>query len=546
MTNKNINNNKEKAILFLRVSSKGQEDNYSLDAQEKLAKKYVEDHNFQIVKIWKYAETAWKEEKRENFSEMLEYVKKHKEIKHIVFDILDRMTRNDMDKLRIKDLIHNYNKTIHFTRTNKIYDRDSSPDDEFVMDIEVAVAKKMSNDISRKTKMGLNQKAEEGIYPGNAPTGYLNKAINNENIIVVDPINAPFIVMLFNKVASGSYSLEMLADELYVKGLRHKTRGTKINRSSLYRIIQNRFYYGVFEWKGKIYNGQHKPLISKELWEAANQKIKAGCRPHKQRHNFAFTNLLTCNDCGCMIGGEIQQGKHIYYRCRHHNDLKYLTEPVLSDKFFEIIKSITITSNIGNMIKKGVEILATEHENLDKSRLDTLKKDLAKNNKDLERLYEAKLANDISDREKEFYKKKETILLSNIEQLEQEVSKIGATKEDVLYTSDNMVKLLTNLDKLYAISDNFEKAKIIKFILEISKLTLDNKIIPNYRKPFDIFSEINSTLNDNGNSGNDNKESENKNDIGVKPDAVSYNFLLKNPFFLSSIRMLDQRVDDEI
>ena len=137
-------------------------------------------------------------------------------------------------------------------------------------------------------------------------------------------------------------------------------------------------------------------------------------------------------------------------------------------------------------------------------------------------------------------------MLSNIEQLEQEVSKIGATKEDVLYTSDNMVKLLTNLDKLYAISDNFEKAKIIKFILEISKLTLDNKIIPNYRKPFDIFSEINSTLNDNGNSGNDNKESENKNDIGVKPDAVSYNFLLKNPFFLSSIRMLDQRVDDEI
>ena len=30
----NKQNNTEKAVLYLRVSSKGQEDNYSLDAQE--------------------------------------------------------------------------------------------------------------------------------------------------------------------------------------------------------------------------------------------------------------------------------------------------------------------------------------------------------------------------------------------------------------------------------------------------------------------------------------------------------------------------------
>ncbi len=185
MIRNNNNKYKEKAILFLRVSSKGQEDNYSLDAQEKLAKQYSLQNNLDIVKIWKVSESAWGKKERKNFLEMLEYVKKHQEIKHIIFDILDRMTRNDFDKIKIIKLVREYDKVIHFTRTSKTYDKNSSPDDEFVMDIEVASAKKLSNDISRKTKMGLQEKAEEGIYPGNAPTGYLNKTINNENVIVV-------------------------------------------------------------------------------------------------------------------------------------------------------------------------------------------------------------------------------------------------------------------------------------------------------------------------------------------------------------------------
>ncbi|WP_413853384.1 recombinase family protein [Candidatus Ruminimicrobium bovinum] len=67
-----INNNyKEKAILFLRVSSKGQEDNYSLDAQEKLAKQYAQQNNLEIVKIWKVSESAWGKKERKNFLEML-------------------------------------------------------------------------------------------------------------------------------------------------------------------------------------------------------------------------------------------------------------------------------------------------------------------------------------------------------------------------------------------------------------------------------------------------------------------------------------------
>ncbi len=523
---RNINNNncKEKAILFLRVSSKGQEDNYSLDAQEKLAKQYAQQNNLEIVKIWKVSESAWGKKERKNFLEMLEYVKKHQEIKHIIFDILDRMTRNDFDKIKIIKLVREYDKVIHFTRTNKIYDRNSSPDDEFVMDIEVASAKKLSNDISRKTKMGLKEKAEEGIYPGNAPTGYLNKQVNGKNTIVVDPINAPLIKKLFEKFASGIYSTEMITEELYLDGLRHKTKKTKLSKSTIYRIIRQPLYYGEFKWKGKTYKGSYEPLISKELWETANEKLTDNARPHITKHEFAFSNLLICNDCNHLVGGQIQKKRHIYYSCRHHKNRNYITEYSLANKFNEIIKALTIPKQFEEMIKEGIELIAEENEKINKNKMDILNRDLANYNKELDKLYEAKLADDISDREKDFYKRKEAVILSNIETLEKEIEKMGADKESIVSMNNDLVELLTELDDLYSVSNNFEKAKIINFLFDNPRLTVDNKVIPNYRHPFGILSKINSTLNDDNDSGN-------KNNIGVKPDVVSYDFLLEKPVF---------------
>ena len=97
MTNNKISN---KAVIYLRVSSKGQEEHgYSLDAQEKMAQEYASRHGLEVVKIWKGAESAWGREERSNFSAMLSFVKKHTEVQHVIFDVLDRMTRNDMDKI---------------------------------------------------------------------------------------------------------------------------------------------------------------------------------------------------------------------------------------------------------------------------------------------------------------------------------------------------------------------------------------------------------------------------------------------------------------
>ena len=86
-----------KSLLYVRVSSKEQEkEGWSLDAQEKLGIEYASRHNLKIVKTWKVQESAWSNKKaRTAFIQMIEYAKKHNEVKNIIFDITDRMTRNN-------------------------------------------------------------------------------------------------------------------------------------------------------------------------------------------------------------------------------------------------------------------------------------------------------------------------------------------------------------------------------------------------------------------------------------------------------------------
>src|SRR3990167_9247042 len=107
-----------KSLLYVRVSSKEQEkEGFSLDAQEKLGLDYAKRKGFEIVKVWKVSESAWREE-RLSFNQMVEYAKKHPQIQHIIFDVADRMTSNDFDKIKIIDLIKLHGKTIHFSRSN--------------------------------------------------------------------------------------------------------------------------------------------------------------------------------------------------------------------------------------------------------------------------------------------------------------------------------------------------------------------------------------------------------------------------------------------
>lgn len=475
----------DSALLYIRVSSKAQEDGYSLDAQEKLGYEYATRKNLTIVKCWKVWESAWKED-RESFNQLIEYAKRHNEIKHIIFDVTDRMTRNDFDKIKILDLVKLHGKTIHFSRSNKILNREATSEDVFMMDIEVAVAKKMSNDISRKTRMGMQEKAEQGLYPSTAPLGYKNNRLTG--LIEVDEAKAPFVKRMFELMATGTHSHLTLSDQLYREGLRNRN-GNKCGKSAIAFFLHNSIYYGVFRWKGRMFQGSHPPLITKELFDKAQAVMSGKSIIHIQHKGFAFNNLMLCGICGCKVLGERKKGRYHYYHCtfskgRHHGKV-YLREEKLSELFEVPVKAVTLDAKIADWLMDGLREEDKGTEELQEKRLAVLKTNYEKISNRISALLDAKFDKAITE---EAFIAKEKEYQGQLIEIRTQMAGLKRTNPNYPIDAHRTLELSKRLHPLYVRTNHADRAQILQMIA--SNYTLvDVTPIPKWRKPFDIIAE---------------------------------------------------------
>jgi hypothetical protein len=233
----------------------------------------------------------------------------------------------------------------------------NSPNEKFLLMILGSQAKLENDNRGVNVKRGLRTRAEMGLWAGVAPLGYLNQnRMDKKCQVIVDPLRAPVIKKMFEKVAYEHYS----GRKIY-NWLRHElnfyTRGNKpLTQSGIFRILDNPFYYGVFERpkaSGNWYTGKHEPIITQELFEKAQAQLK---RDNIQRENkeFAFTKLFTCGYCGSGISAEekwkqLKDGTHakyIYYSCSRAKDRncknKYIREEELIAELLKILDKLDI------------------------------------------------------------------------------------------------------------------------------------------------------------------------------------------------------------
>lgn len=485
----------ELAVAYFRVSTKQQEDEgYSLENQEAKTLKYAQDNNLKIVKHWSGSESAWKKsdgkaKERKIFNEMVEYVNKHKEINHIIFYSQDRMTRNIHDYTTIENLREIRGLTVHFSQTGdkqvgkltsdkKMFGRIRENFDEFFSDF-----------ISEKTAPAMKEKAKTGVYPGTAPIGYLNN--KGEKTIEVDEKRAHYIQELFQKVASGNYSMRVITKELATRGLRSKKTGGIVSKSTLYNTINNPFYYGYFNWKGELYKGTHQPLVSKELWEKANEILRSD-KPYITGQKFAFNGILKCGVCGCTIsGGKYKKNKYTYYHCsqsKEKHKSPFISEQEMSEKLKKIVFDVIIPDSIADWLEKGIMLYVERKEKSDKNIRENLLLELNQTKKILERTYQRELEEEnLSDTKKEFYRKKEFELEEKLKKINKDLQKIGKDSKQVKQELDYSIQIMKNLSKWYEKGDYFDKGEIVKALIHKATLTKDNEIIPTYRLPFNMF-----------------------------------------------------------
>src|SRR6267378_6865991 len=196
---------RRQAVVYARVSSKEQEkEGFSIPAQLKLLKEYAASNGFAIVQEYVDVETA-KQTGRAAFGEMVAYLKAHPSIRVLLVEKTDRLYRNLKDWVTVDEL----DVEIHFPKEGVVLSRDSRSSEKFMHGIKVLMAKNYIDNLSEEARKGMQEKAEQGLWPTRAPVGYQNiLGPDGKKIIDIDPVFGPIVANLFAWYATGNLSLK--------------------------------------------------------------------------------------------------------------------------------------------------------------------------------------------------------------------------------------------------------------------------------------------------------------------------------------------------
>lgn len=117
--------------------------------------------------------------------------------------------------------------------------------------------RKYGQKIGSKQKAGMQEKAKQGQVMTRVALGYSlkeKKLVENQDSSKVHSI--------FKEYLESNISLNKLS----------KKYGLTVN--GLKKVLKNRTYLGEIKFNGEIFKGNHKPIISPEIFYAVQRKIK--------------------------------------------------------------------------------------------------------------------------------------------------------------------------------------------------------------------------------------------------------------------------------
>jgi len=484
---------KIKAVLFARVSTREQaEEGYSLPAQEKLLKEYADKKDFLKVRVFAVPESARGKQERKLFNELLTYIYDHPEIKIVICEKVDRITRNFKDSVKLDDWLNeDEERQIHFVKQNLVIHKNARSHEKFQWDIYLALARQYSNNLSEETRKGLDEKASQGWFPGNHKRGYRSIGDAGHKIWVMDDTaksELKFIKKAFELYDTGEYTPLTLGKKLFEDGWVSST-GKPIAKSEMHKILNDPFYCGYFTWHGKRYQGKHMAIISTELFERAQERIQRKIKNGKYRkHNFLLGSMfMVCADCGKSVCWEEKKG-HIYGHCTNHGNKcpnrKYVKQGAVEGQIMGILDSLVIEDQeILEWVRAALKESHTDEIDYHSSAMDELEQKRKQLEKKLDTLYDDRVSEKIS---KDFYER-------NAKKCEDDLNTVIEAIEKHTKANINYKKLGINIFEISQrgrhIYENKalleEKRELLNFVFSNFKLK-EEKIVPTLHNGFEI------------------------------------------------------------
>lgn len=363
----------KKALAYYRVSTEEQaKEGVSLEAQQIACRKWCKDNDYIIVKEYRDEGKSATTLKRPALQDLLIEVEENIEIEAVVLLDTDRLARNTLDHLTIKAILKD-NK-VQLVAVNQPL-LDDSPEGNLIDTIIASVNAFQSQITARKTKRTLEAKAKVGWLPGLPPLGYKNDANPNPNstldkrIVVKDPKSYKYVKRMLIKYAQGDSTVVEMTKYLNDKGIK-PLRGVSINKSTVWNILQNPFYTGVFYWDKKEYQGKHPKMITTTTFTRIQNRLKSYDKARKYINHYLLAGYLFDKN-NKRLGGEFHKKKNgkTYKFYSLHSESMYLRCSKIEKRVEKLFEKIEISDEYVTYVMDLAKKLLKEHrENRDTDR----------------------------------------------------------------------------------------------------------------------------------------------------------------------------------
>lgn len=310
-----------RVCFYARVSTDKDEQLHSLKSQISFFNDYISK-----VPNWEFIGSYIDEgisgtlvKKREEFLRMIEDAKRHK-FDLILTKEISRFSRSTLDSIKYTQELLSNGVGVYFLNDNI---NTILPDSELRLTMMSSIAQDEVRRLSERVSFGMKRSIDNGVVLGCSNIyGY----VKDKGKLVIDREQAKMIKIIFDRYANTTDGLSKVSRYLYSIGYKSRT-GKRIDTTILTRIIENPKYKGYYcGHKSKVLDYRTKqkkrlnesdwiiykaydnvpPIVSEELWERANIKLK-------QRQD-SFTNRA--------VNKAVFQNRYTYsgkIYCGYHN-----------------------------------------------------------------------------------------------------------------------------------------------------------------------------------------------------------------------------------
>lgn len=492
-----------RVAYYARVSTEKDAQMHSLSAQKyHFEQRIAENPNWTLVEGYvDEGISATSVKNRENFLRMIRDAKMHK-FDLIITKEISRFARNTVDSLSFTQELLGHGVGVLFENDNI---NTLEPDSELRLTIMSGMAQDESRKISDRVSWGFQKSIARGVVLGNnCIWGYRKE---NGRLAIVEE-EARMVRKIFDLYANKELGIRAIAKLLTEEGYRNST-GNPFTFSTIKGILTNPKYKGFYcgnkthkidfrhddikylpkdEWVVYEDNEKVPPIVSPELWDKANHKLKERSKKVMSKDKTSYQNKYLYS--GKIVCGEHNtRYHHIMYKypgtvkelwgCKEYgngnkcrNPLVYTTEidSVMREVYSQIICEKTAVIN--DLIELYKESGSTKAIAKSKHKMQSdINAILAKKDKLLDLVMDDRLSN-------EEFEQRNNSFNVQIDELKARLSELNEEEQKSLDLKESIESLRENIANELDFTEDIGKNVVDSFIdkIVVYKSEAENQI----------------------------------------------------------------------